>query len=74
MRERWGFGGGGGALAEDDPAWLVPGNSMSLYGLALPEAATRARAYVQAAIEQAPGLGRGHGPLNHVPSLTVPAS
>ncbi len=34
-------------------------------GLALPEAVGRARAYVQRAIETAPGFGRGHGPLNH---------
>jgi hydroxymethylpyrimidine/phosphomethylpyrimidine kinase len=27
---------------------------------------TRARAYVRRAIETAPGLGQGHGPLNHV--------
>ena len=43
-------------------------------GFALPEAVARARAYVQAAIEQAPGFGRGHGPLNHVPGLTVSLS
>ena len=34
-------------------------------GLALPEAVARARAYVRAAILAAPGLGRGHGPLDH---------
>ncbi len=34
-------------------------------GLALEAAVARARAYVFAAIETAPGLGRGHGPLNH---------
>ncbi|HWA89339.1 MAG TPA: bifunctional hydroxymethylpyrimidine kinase/phosphomethylpyrimidine kinase [Rhizomicrobium sp.] len=33
--------------------------------LSLPLAVGRAREYVQAAIETAPGLGRGHGPLNH---------
>lgn len=33
-------------------------------GLALPEAVRAAHAYVQAAIQSAPGLGRGHGPLN----------
>lgn len=31
----------------------------------LPLAVGRAREYVQAAIETAPGLGKGHGPLNH---------
>jgi hydroxymethylpyrimidine/phosphomethylpyrimidine kinase len=40
-------------------------------GMALAESVARARAYVQAAIEQAPGFGGGHGPLNHMPSLTV---
>jgi hydroxymethylpyrimidine/phosphomethylpyrimidine kinase len=34
-------------------------------GLALPDAAGRARDYVQAAIAAAPGIGRGHGPLGH---------
>lgn len=34
-------------------------------GMALPDAVLRARAYVQAAIAQAPGFGRGQGPLNH---------
>ena len=34
-------------------------------GLALREAVARARAYLQAAIRTAPGLGRGHGPVNH---------
>lgn len=34
-------------------------------GMALPDAVLRARAYVQAAIAQAPGFGSGHGPLNH---------
>ena len=34
-------------------------------GLGLRDAVVRARAYVQAAIATAPGLGRGHGPLNH---------
>jgi hydroxymethylpyrimidine/phosphomethylpyrimidine kinase len=35
-------------------------------GLSLPLAVGRAREYVQHAIETAPGLGKGHGPLNHV--------
>lgn len=34
-------------------------------GLALPAAVGRAHAFVQAAIAAAPGLGAGHGPLNH---------
>ena len=34
-------------------------------GLDLPVAVLRARAYVLEAIRTAPGLGRGHGPLNH---------
>lgn len=34
-------------------------------GADLAEAVARARAYVVRAIETAPGLGRGHGPLNH---------
>jgi hydroxymethylpyrimidine/phosphomethylpyrimidine kinase len=34
-------------------------------GLPLGRAVERARAYVRRAIETAPGLGRGHGPLNH---------
>jgi hydroxymethylpyrimidine/phosphomethylpyrimidine kinase len=38
-------------------------------GLALPEAVARARRYVRAAILAAPGLGRGHGPLNHAVTL-----
>jgi hydroxymethylpyrimidine/phosphomethylpyrimidine kinase len=34
-------------------------------GLSLPLAVGRAREYLQAAIETAPGFGKGHGPLNH---------
>ncbi|MFA7431158.1 MAG: bifunctional hydroxymethylpyrimidine kinase/phosphomethylpyrimidine kinase [Rhodospirillaceae bacterium] len=34
-------------------------------GLDLPTAVSRARDYVRIAIETAPGLGHGHGPLNH---------
>jgi len=34
-------------------------------GLPLPTAIERARAYVRQAIQTAPGLGNGHGPLNH---------
>lgn len=38
-------------------------------GLTLVAAVTRAHAYVQAAIRTAPGLGQGHGPLNHAHPL-----
>lgn len=34
-------------------------------GLDLPAAVARARAYLEEAILSAPGLGHGHGPLNH---------
>jgi hydroxymethylpyrimidine/phosphomethylpyrimidine kinase len=34
-------------------------------GVALPDAVERARAYVLEAIRRAPGLGAGHGPLDH---------
>ena len=36
-------------------------------GLPLADAVHRAQDYVQTAIRTAPGLGRGHGPLNHSP-------
>jgi hydroxymethylpyrimidine/phosphomethylpyrimidine kinase len=36
-------------------------------GLSLHESVTQAHRYVQAAIASAPGLGEGHGPLNHFP-------
>lgn len=35
-------------------------------GMTLRDAVLRARAYVRAAIAAAPGIGRGHGPLNHL--------
>lgn len=35
-------------------------------GLALAQSVDKARAYVQRAIENAPGFGAGHGPLNHM--------
>ncbi len=35
-------------------------------GMTLVDAVTRARDFVQEAIATAPGLGRGHGPLNHM--------
>ena len=34
-------------------------------GLALGDAVARGRAYVRMAISTAPGLGKGHGPMNH---------
>jgi hydroxymethylpyrimidine/phosphomethylpyrimidine kinase len=34
-------------------------------GLSLRDAVVRARAYVRMAIAGAPGLGQGHGPLDH---------
>jgi hydroxymethylpyrimidine/phosphomethylpyrimidine kinase len=34
-------------------------------GMTLPDAVSRARRYVRAAIAGAPGFGRGHGPLDH---------
>ena len=38
-------------------------------GLAVESAVGRARAYVHRAIAEAPGLGRGHGPLDHAHPL-----
>lgn len=38
-------------------------------GMALVDAVARARAYVRVAMETAPGLGSGHGPLNHAHPL-----
>jgi hydroxymethylpyrimidine/phosphomethylpyrimidine kinase len=40
-------------------------------GLSVREAVEAARAYVSAAMTQAPKLGHGHGPLNHFPSVTL---
>jgi hydroxymethylpyrimidine/phosphomethylpyrimidine kinase len=34
-------------------------------GMGLKEAVARARNYVLKAMRTAPGLGKGHGPLNH---------
>ncbi|HMD63795.1 MAG TPA: bifunctional hydroxymethylpyrimidine kinase/phosphomethylpyrimidine kinase [Stellaceae bacterium] len=42
-------------------------------GLAVESAVDRARAYVQRAIAGAPGLGRGHGPLDHAHPLRSPS-
>ena len=36
-------------------------------GRSVPEAAAEAKRYLQAALEQAPKLGGGHGPLQHLP-------
>ena len=38
-------------------------------GRALEESIARAKRFMQKAIETAPGLGRGHGPLNHFASV-----
>lgn len=38
-------------------------------GLSMRDAVARGRAYVQAALRAAPGLGKGHGPLNHAVTL-----
>jgi hydroxymethylpyrimidine/phosphomethylpyrimidine kinase len=38
-------------------------------GMAVVAAVERARDYVQRAIATAPGLGRGHGPLDHAHPL-----
>ncbi len=35
-------------------------------GMTLPDAVRRARAYLHEAIRTAPGLGAGHGPVNHL--------
>ena len=40
-------------------------------GMSLRDSVVRARAYVRAAISQAPGFGQGHGPLDH--TVTVDA-
>jgi hydroxymethylpyrimidine/phosphomethylpyrimidine kinase len=43
-------------------------------GLPLPEAVGAARRYLSEALESAPGLGRGHGPLGHFPRKVHAAS
>jgi hydroxymethylpyrimidine/phosphomethylpyrimidine kinase len=40
-------------------------------GMSLRDAVFRARAFVRAAIASAPGLGSGHGPLNHAVTVDV---
>ena len=42
--------------------------------LSLEDAVVRARAYVRKALETAPGLGEGHGPLNHAAARRTPAT
>jgi hydroxymethylpyrimidine/phosphomethylpyrimidine kinase len=42
-------------------------------GLSLREAVVRARLYTRAAIASAPGLGAGHGPLNHAVTVDLAA-
>lgn len=42
-------------------------------GLPLVDAVARARRYLRAAIETAPGLGAGHGPVNHGVTVTPTA-
>ena len=37
-------------------------------GDSLPDACRAAKAYVTRAIAEAPGLGQGHGPLQHFPT------
>ena len=41
-------------------------------GLELEAAIMRARSYVEHAIRTAPGIGQGHGPLNHAHPVAVP--
>lgn len=41
-------------------------------GVALPDAVAKALDYVREAIRTAPGLGKGHGPLNHGHSFSRP--
>jgi hydroxymethylpyrimidine/phosphomethylpyrimidine kinase len=53
--------GTGCTLASAIAARLALGDSLI-------EAAHAAKSYVTRAIAQAPGLGRGHGPLAHFPS------
>lgn len=40
-------------------------------GMSLRDSVVRARAYVRAAISQAPGFGQGHGPLDHTVTVDV---
>ena len=56
--------GTGCTLASDIAAGLAQ-------GMALRDAVARARRYVHAAIGSAPGLGRGHGPLDHAVTVDL---
>jgi hydroxymethylpyrimidine kinase/phosphomethylpyrimidine kinase len=38
-------------------------------GMSVPDAVARAKQYIDEAIRTAPGLGHGHGPVNHHASL-----
>ena len=42
-------------------------------GHCLDEAVSRAKSYIQRAIQEAPQLGRGHGPLNHFANTSAPS-
>jgi hydroxymethylpyrimidine/phosphomethylpyrimidine kinase len=59
--------GTGCTLASAIAAGLAQGSSIE-------GAVNRARAYVQRAIASAPGLGRGHGPLDHAHPLHPPSA
>ena len=39
-------------------------------GMALADAVARAEAYLHEAIRRAPGLGGGHGPVDHLHTIT----
>jgi len=55
--------GTGCTLASAIACGLAQGHPMD-------QAIARARAYVRRAMETAPGLGRGHGPMNHAHTVT----
>jgi len=40
-------------------------------GVSVPDAVGRAKRYITEAIRQAPGLGGGHGPVNHFPRIAA---
>ena len=54
----------------DFPDWQMVAAGLA-QGMSLRDAVLRARAYVRAAIASAPGLGSGHGPLNHAVTVDV---
>ena len=43
-------------------------------GASVADAVERAHEYVQRAIRHAPGLGRGHGPVDHAVAATIPST